>query len=507
MIGFHFEASLFSPSTNQRSKASSPKQMVLELLVPPARRRRNFLPGGLLSPRNVKLSLGFACLGALISTIAQGHMFSAFVFELYGSNAAVGLTDSVSGITGMVTAIPIGFAVDRLPRTKLLRACAGIGLLAALLGALAVCLGPKAVQGPQGERVSPSTAYTALLVAYLSLWGTFFSTAVSAVLALFADSVPKGSVRQDLYATKSTLTFLALAGGPFLALVGTRLLGNKWELEQMVLFLIPGFLLMPLASLLLLGFEEVRNPETDDLRTSLLEKKDTSSGDVEKGSTEDTPAKRGAGAVPYLLLTGEFVTALGAGMTVKFFGLWFKNTYEFTPAGLSALQAAAPIAIAVAVQALQAAVRRCKWGPVPVVLVFWFTSIGLLLTMTIVTDWQVLVVLHLLRTAFANCKEPVTRAILADAIPSSQRGRWNSIHSLTGIGFTGSAALGGFLCDRYGYGKTFAFTAGIYALSAIFCWVPLIYLVPHQGSLQDGAASKRKIVQSDNVVNEKQKGA
>mmetsp|Transcript_84682 Transcript_84682/g.229814 ORF Transcript_84682/g.229814 Transcript_84682/m.229814 type:complete len:207 (+) Transcript_84682:158-778(+) len=198
----------------------------------------------------------------------------------------------------------------------------------------------------------------------------------------------------------------------------------------------------------------------------------------------------GAAAVPYLLLAAELITSVGAGMTVKFFGLWFKNVFKFTPAGLSLLSCATPVAMAVAVEVLKRVARRCPCGPVPAVLGFWLTSIACLLLMVHVKDWRLLVVLHLLRTALANAKEPIARAILADFIPSSRRGRWNAVHSLTGMTWTGSAFLGGILCDRYGYGKTFVITAGLYLLSALL-WLPLIKLVPREKDAAEGNASAK----------------
>lgn len=467
--------------------------------------RRPWLPKGLLSETNVKLSLTLSALGAFVSTVAHGHIFTAFIFELFGDNASVGLVESVAGATALLTAVPVGLAVDKVARSKLLRCSAAVGLLAAALGACAVLLGPlvateaaAAGRGRGAERAGPGRGYTALLLASLALWGAFFNTATSASAALFADSVPQGSRRRDLYATKSTLSLMALSAGPLLSLVCTYVLGNEWRLEQMSYALLPGFLAMPLMCLLLTYFEDVKTPQLDELRVGLMKdaKEKSPTADVEAGAQQLLPSQTPqARAVPYLILTAELITSVGAGMTVKFFGLWFKNVFNFSPAGLAMLQAATPMAIAVAVQSLQRAARACPCGPVPAMLAFWVSSVGCLLAMTWARDWRVLVALHLLRTALANCKEPLARAILADFVPSSQRGRWNAVHSLTGMTWTGSAALGGVLCDRYGYGKTFVITACLYLLAALF-WLPLIRLVPKE---------QKKAEDSD--VEEKAKGA
>lgn len=458
-----------------------------------APRRASPWSADLISARNVKLSLMIAVLGSLVSTIAHGHLFTAFVFELFGDNKSVGLTESIAGVAAVVTAIPVGIAVDKMPRTLLLRWCALAGLLAAGSGVVAVSLGPTFAAKAAGVTGSDAPeglgkTFQALLCMHLILWGVFFNTTSSASLALFADSIPMGARRRDIFALKSTVTFFALATGPLITLAKT---GPSWNLKQMSYALMPGFLLMPLMSCLLLLFEEVKPPSANSNEQAL---------EAAETGTAITPTDRsrqplpGTELVPYLLLAAEMITSVGAGMTVKFFGLWFKNVYHFSPRDLALLQATTPVAIAAAVQALQTSTRLCPCGPVPVMLAFWLTSIACLLAMTVVTDWRALVVLHLVRTAFANCKEPLSRAILADVIPSEKRGRWNAVHSLTGMTWTGSAALGGVLCDRYGYGKTFVVTAGLYVVAACF-WLPLIKCVPkepHEPSGGDDDESEGK---------------
>lgn len=449
--------------------------------------RKRWLPPGLLSERNVTLSFAFAVFGALVSTIAHGQIFTVFIFELFGDNTSVGITESISGVVALATAVPVGMAVDRVSRAKLLRQCAVVGFLAAAFGALATCLGPWAVTGPNFERRSPGRGFQLLLLIALSLWGVFFNAATSASQALFADSVPQGQVRRDLYATKSTLTLLTLAVGPLFALGCTWVLGNDWKLYNMVYMILPGFVAMIPMCFLMMFFEEVGLPRSSPLRAALLPSASQKAARAPAPPRRARPPVEGAWMVPYLLLAAELITSIGAGMTVKFFGLWFKNVYHFSPFGLAALQAATPVCIAATVQLLQLVAGICPWGPVPAMLLFWLVSICALLGMTRVSDWRVLVVLHLVRCAFANCKEPLARAIMADFVPSDKRGRWNAFHSLTGMTWTGSAALGGVLCDRYGYGKTFMITAGLYCLAGSL-WIPLVRLVPHEKPAADNGA-------------------
>merc|ERR550539_811902 len=95
--------------------------------------------------------------------------------------------------------------------------------------------------------------------------------------------------------------------------------------------LLPGYFAIPLMCLLLSRFQEVQVPGLEELQVGLLRSAEAGAGATEVGETTEarqSPAsQRSALLVPYLLLTAELITAVGAGMTVKFFGLWFKNVF------------------------------------------------------------------------------------------------------------------------------------------------------------------------------------
>lgn len=67
--------------------------------------------------------------------------------------------------------------------------------------------------------------------------------------------------------------------------------------------------------------------------------------------------------------------------------------------------------------------------------------------------------LHLMRSALANCTTPISTSISMDFVPSHTRARWSSSGSVVQACWSGSAALGGVLADRYGYPFVFVLTA------------------------------------------------
>ena len=86
-------------------------------------------------------------------------------------------------------------------------------------------------------------------------------------------------------------------------------------------------------------------------------------------------------------------------------------------------------------------------------------------------------VIFVFRTAIMNSSSGMKRSILMDAVPKSQRVRWNSLESVTRMTWSGSALLGGFLVDRYGYRSCFLITAIVYSFSTM-PFLLLIHLLP-----------------------------
>jgi len=64
-----------------------------------------------------------------------------------------------------------------------------------------------------------------------------------------------------------------------------------------------------------------------------------------------------------------------------------------------------------------------------------------------------------------------------DFVPSNTRARWKSLDSIGVFGWCGSAALGGYLADRFGYTFTFLVTAAVQG-TATLLQATLMLIVP-----------------------------
>ena len=64
-----------------------------------------------------------------------------------------------------------------------------------------------------------------------------------------------------------------------------------------------------------------------------------------------------------------------------------------------------------------------------------------------------------------------------DFVPKDTRSRWKSLDSIASFGWCGSAALGGYLADKYDYSFTFMITAVLQGLGGVLLLL-LLPLVP-----------------------------
>jgi MFS family permease len=78
------------------------------------------------------------------------------------------------------------------------------------------------------------------------------------------------------------------------------------------------------------------------------------------------------------------------------------------------------------------------------------------------------------------------KSILMDLVSKKGRGKCNAIDSITMFGWSGSAVLGGFLVDAYGYGVTFAATATLQAIGTLL-FALILPLVPPEKNAKASA--------------------
>jgi MFS family permease len=207
--------------------------------------------------------------------------------------------------------------------------------------------------------------------------------------------------------------------------------------------------------------------------------------------------------IPYLVFISNLIAALGSGMTVKFFPLFFKDEVGMTPSQVQLIYCLTPL-VMVVLGILCTKIASAGLGRVLTTGLFNIGGILLLLCMVVFKPYLdvhpfYLVPIYILRTGLMNSTYPLCESILMDFVPKDKRARWKSLDSVATFGWCGSAALGGYVADKYDYTHTFLLTA-IFQIVSVLVWFCLLPLVPRvEGSRVVDEESSPEQVEGDEL--------
>jgi len=402
--------------------------------------------------RNVYVAFLMQLLTGISFSVALGPLFDVYLFQIGDGNKTVGAVESVSGLVALGLVLPVGFLVDSWDRLLLMKIAALSGLLVSALGVWALM-----------------TDSIALWYGVMVVFGIYSELGGSVCYAIFADSVSPAT-RTQATSRIAIIANVASAVGPALSLVALLFLGNKWSLQELRTILMVGMVVVnPLACISMLIFQKAPFEGSDAAIEGEEQEADDAGPDVKR--------RWGAKAVPWLLAGSDLMTMIGAGMTVKYFNLYWKNDWHMTPAQVLAISVVQPLVIALFIRLLE---KPAEWlGRPQASLTCFFTGVVTFIVLAKVKNLPIALTSYFIRCGMANATYPINKAIMYDFTPSSQRGRWNAVETLCGSIWSGSAFIGGFLADKYDYRFTFLVTAGIYAVASA-AYSPLLCIVPRK---------------------------
>lgn len=415
----------------------------------------------------------------MIWSFSFGATFDAYLLELARArgkpnpNAFVGSVETVRGMVTLVLALPLGMLADKFSRRRMMQTSALPGTVGVIVLASGIALDSEIL------------IYVGVVVA--ALFMQIFSSCGSAFLA---DCVPSERLT-EVMALQGSLFLVGYSVGPLAQVILISSVGNTWNLPELHVILCAGFALWPLVLPAFFLFEKTPAEREADLqRTSASESSSSplnasqSIAEVQSWKNERFLGLRKKWSVPLLIEFCSLITATGAGMTVKFFPLFFKEDYSFSPIALNALSASYTISIALFVQIcnkVSSRIGRCQAAAL------WQVS-GVLALFAL---WKaqplpLVIFLYIIRGSFANALGPINTAVIMDCVDRKFRGRWSAIQSVSRFTWSGSAVLGGWLADAHDYRYTFFITGIIYASSAVL-YSPLLGVVPAK-TLGSGAS-------------------
>ena len=452
--------------------------------------------GGARGARNVRLAMALVAASGVADSVWSAAVLSAYLFLLErGSNRAVGLAEALSGAATLLTALPVGFLADKYSRAGVI---AGGGVV--MLAAAGVTL--YALLDVAGGR-----AYAAICGA-MALWGVGGGIVTGPMQALFADSVPRGE-RSRAYTRLFSAWLVPSCVGPAISAAMFARIGDSWTLEQLRPIFLTGIALEVPVAVLMFFFRDMAQEEGE---ASGDEAPAEGGGKGETGAAEPAEAPEWAGAggaatswgclgrkhIPVVMFASDLLVSLGAGMTVKFFPLYFKSNVGLSPMHTQLIYVVVPLVMAAFAGAAQRASRVL--GRAQVMVLFRLTGVACLGAMVLLAEvarcerWEVMVPIYLVRTALMNSVTPVEQSLLMDCVPKNTRARWKSLESVMQFGWCGSAVLGGVIADKFkntdrsGYTQTFAFTCAL-QLAGTLIGLLLLPLVPRQERPRSGGGA------------------
>ena len=438
---------------------------------------------------NVKLVFAFYITSSLGRGIWMGNVLSTYIYlfaegggGLLGlsSNVVLGLTSAASGITMTLFVFPAGFMADKFRRDIILKSATGIGL--ASMGFL--IFGNSIV----------------FIFISLLLWGLFNALVRPSLEALFADSVESG-YRSKIYSWGHLVRQIAMALGPFINIGLFFIFGDEWNLTILRSVMIVGLAISLISIALMFFFKDNKalGMESEEIAEEVVE----SVPKVEKASTKaengwnitsrlanlDNEKKKKL--IPIILVSSNVIIGVGAGMTIKYFPIFFMTMpqYGLSPVWLQVVMGAT--ALVTGIFGVVAQKISLKLGRVQTIFYVQFIATTCLLFIAVYPPLGILLPLFILRGSFMNAGQPLSRSILMDVIPKTNRGKWNSLEAIAwGLFWNVSAVIGGFLIgDTNRFNLCFIITTFVYIIGMI----PIIFLMPLVGKEKEAKEIENNI--------------
>jgi MFS family permease len=165
-----------------------------------------------------------------------------------------------------------------------------------------------------------------------------------------------------------------------------------------------------------------------------------------------------------------FLVGLGAGLTIPYLNLYFKNVFGLSDTAIGAAVAAGQIATFAGMTAGPAIAKRL--GKPRAVFITQALSVPFILVLAWVHSLPLAILAYLVRQVLMNMSTPIQDNFSLELVPPERQGLMNAIKMLAWTGsWTIAARISGNLIYSGGFSTSFALTASLYALSTICYWI------------------------------------
>jgi len=395
---------------------------------------------------NVKVFFCVSFFQSLGRGIWMGNVLSSYIFLIAGeSNELLGLTSAITGLAMTCTVLPAGVLADKISRTMMLRTASVFGFFGVMSAIFAQDL-------------------YGIFVALL-FWGLFQGINRPALESIFADSVESGN-RSKIYSWSHLVRNFAMAAGPFVNVFLFLIIGDVWEIEILKIVMIIGLLI----SLISLGFLFL----FDDKKSLGAESETLDIHGNNNNNDNAASISLSSKYIMLILMGSNLLIGFGAGMTIKFFPIFFMKIYDLLPISVQLIMGFTSILTGLV--SLLTQKYSLKRGRALMIFVVQALATVCLFIISFYPVIWILVPIFLARGSLMNASQPLSRSILMDVVPKRHRGKVNSFEALAwGLFWNMSAAIGGFLIGPgNNFRLCFLITTCVYAIGTL----PILLLIP-----------------------------
>eukprot|EP00538_Stauroneis_constricta_P013250 CAMPEP_0119565530 /NCGR_PEP_ID=MMETSP1352-20130426/30384_1 /TAXON_ID=265584 /ORGANISM="Stauroneis constricta, Strain CCMP1120" /LENGTH=610 /DNA_ID=CAMNT_0007614465 /DNA_START=32 /DNA_END=1867 /DNA_ORIENTATION=- len=494
---------------------------------------------------NVLLNLLLCVVYGVSGSLWNGTANAAYLKKLgHDRNGPLGDIEAVSGLASLITALPVGYLADRFGRSRIIAIGGWLVFVTTIVqAALLAWIGTEEDDADEDQQYGfgmsaseLSKRSTALWIygLVMAFWGVSDGVVNGPAQALYADSTEEGE-RSTYYTYLFACYIGASSVGPIVSIVLFQTLGDTWDLYHLRMVLYVGLGIGLLNFPLMMAFDDKKSldeggdaaaePEsgaatattaTAATATTNAECQQDACGEQQDAATVTTTTasattteaeattnenaateapvseatatlRRRQKWIPYIIFIQALILAIGSGMTVKFFPLFFKDEVGMSPSQVQIIYVCVPLVMIFSSSMCSALAKII--GRVQATVVFSLCGVSCLYSMVFFKSYLdshpfLLVPIYVIRTSLMNGSYPLQESILMDFVPKEERARWKSLDSVAAFGWCGSAAFGGWLSDKYDYTYTFLITA-IVQTAGILVFSTLMPLVPIKEGSRD----------------------
>jgi len=198
--------------------------------------------------------------------------------------------------------------------------------------------------------------------------------------------------------------------------------------------------------------------------------------DDSDGMTTNTGKKRrvplgklNIGLFLKLLIPGFFV-GMGAGLTIPYLNLYFKNSFQLDDTLIGVIFALGQVVTFLGMASGPPIALRL--GKKMAIFLTQAISVPFILVLTYLRWLPLVVVAFLARQALMNMSSPIAENFTLEQIPPSQQHFMNACRMLNWTGsWMVSAKISGWIISEYGFAPSFTLTAVLYTLSSCLFWL------------------------------------